>query len=225
VSGAALLDLVERFHKHAAALKAMGPETDYAEADFDREYEGWWETFDKIAESPARTYPELVAKLSVLRPALEGNGDEANAHWRIVESLAADANARNRRGDVSDFFGLEGILSEMGAFIGMIHHLANSPSNVEPDEWIHLGGRLETLHRQLDDAWRAAFHQRRIERQEHDKAVAAAKAEAEAAAAPLSGAELQRVEALRRLMLSAAEVVVDKLRTVDAEAPAAAGCP
>ena len=127
-----------------------------------------------------------------------------------------------------DFFNVEPVLMDMGAFIGMIFHLATSEVQPTTGEWQALAARLQDLHTDLDGRWQAALAALRQERIDHAAGLAAAKAEvaaAEANAGPLSGVALERLNGLRKFMVTIAQMTVDHLATPDAPDAAKLGRP
>jgi hypothetical protein len=112
---------------------------------------------------------------------------------------------------------IEPALFELRANIGIFGHLAMSENEVTKDEWQFVEGNLITIHRRLEALWLAVWKERKAEREEHEEALAGAKA---LTAAPGSEDDIKRAQAPWVLLRSAAKVTLercDEARLADAE--------
>jgi hypothetical protein len=100
--------------------------------------------------------------------------------------------------------GLEPAILNLRATVGILHHLAHSPSQVELDEWGKVEDDLNAAAAEIKELWRAAWDQRIREDRAHEAALAAAEAKK---AAPGSPEDVRSAEFMWAMLRSAAEVV------------------
>ena len=114
---------------------------------------------------------------------------------------------------------LEPVILDLRATVGIFGHLitANSSSSntVDDDAWRKVEDDLETLTKRIEELWRAAWDQRVAMENAHEAALAAAEAKAQdakdAAAAPLTAAELKELKILQRMLRGVATVITSTL--------------
>ena len=106
---------------------------------------------------------------------------------------------------------LESEVIGLKATIGILGHLIQSPFQVEKSEWCNVEDQLNAYADRIKALWQQAWDQRETEEQEHEAKIAALKAEAAAADGPLSGARLERLEAMKGMLRGMAKVIINTL--------------
>lgn len=109
---------------------------------------------------------------------------------------------------------IEGPISGLRNTIGIMEHMATSAHEVTRDEWATMTTILSGYAKQIDDLWEKAFEQHVSLREEHRKALAAAKAEK---AAPGSIADIQLAKAMWRMMRIIMQNSLDACREAEAQ--------
>jgi hypothetical protein len=109
---------------------------------------------------------------------------------------------------------LEPEIVGLRAAIGILGHLIQSPLQVERSEWCRVEDELIDHGKRIEALWKQAWERRKEEDHEHEAEIAALKAELAAADEPLSGARLERLEAMKGMLRGMAKVIN---RTLDGE--------
>jgi hypothetical protein len=108
--------------------------------------------------------------------------------------------------DASPLADLEPALGDLRTLARMMVHLAESPLEVDPEEWLHLRSQLIDVHGRLHGLWQCVWDEQKAERAAAKAALEAAKAER---AAPGSVEDVKSARACWSMLSTAAKVMLD----------------
>jgi hypothetical protein len=101
---------------------------------------------------------------------------------------------------------LEPALGDLRTLARMMAHLAESPLEVDPEEWLHLRSQLIDVHGRLHGLWQCVWDEQKAEHAAAKAALEAAKAER---AAPGSVEDVKSAHACWSMLRTAAKVMLD----------------
>lgn len=111
---------------------------------------------------------------------------------------------------------IEPMLADLRGALGIMGHLIHSPSQVDPSEWTVILDKADQCIDRLDAFWHRAWDQHHDAQEAHRgemETLAAKKA------APGSPDDLKAADALRRLLLGAAQVVIEQCEQLQRPKP------
>jgi hypothetical protein len=112
---------------------------------------------------------------------------------------------------------LEPVIGDLRTSVGILGHLISSRTEVEENEWRRVESDLITLTTRVEELWDQAWDQRNAERQEHQAAIKALKADKEAPGSPADVRCAASMWRMIRTVMSQAVIMADEAEAARAE--------